>query len=126
MAVKGIFQGLPMLSLRKSTPETISAFLTSQAALDLSYSGVGATANTPPAGYNVDHARIKLGEGEQVFEAAKMALERWEHFNLGWVEASPADTSIREGQAVAMLARSFGIWWLNSCLIISVMNEMSL
>ena len=112
-----------MLFLRRPSPETISAVLTSQARLDFSYSAVGATSSTPPAGFDVDHTRIKLGEGERVFNAAKEALEHWQHFNLGWVEACPGDTPIKEGEVVAMLARSFGIWWLNPCRIIAVMNE---
>ena len=112
-----------MLFLRRPTTETISAFLTNQAKLGFSYSAVGATASTPPAGFSVDHTRIKLGEGKRVFNAAKAALEHWQHFRLGWVEACPGDTPIKEGQVVAMLARSFGIWWLNACRIIAVMNE---
>ena len=112
-----------MLSFCKPTSEMVRTFLAGQARLNFSYSAVGATAKTPPAGYNVDHTRTKLGEGEQVFAAAKTALERWEHFNLGWVEACPSDTPIKEGQVVAMLARSFGIWWLNPCRIITVLDE---
>ena len=56
-----------MLSLRKPSPEVIRRFLTAQAKRDLSYSAVGATATTPPAGHVVDHTRVKLGEGEAVF-----------------------------------------------------------
>ena len=69
----------------------------------------------PPAGYVVDRTRIKLGEGGKVFAAAKAALERWGHFRLGWVEAWPPDTPIQAGQVVAVIARLFGLWWLNAC-----------
>ena len=65
-----------MLSLRKPSPEDIRQFLTAQAKLDFTYSAVGATATTPPADYVVDHTRIKLGEGEAVFTAARAALEQ--------------------------------------------------
>jgi uncharacterized protein (UPF0548 family) len=51
----------------------------------------------PPAGYVVDHTRIKLGEGAKVFAAAKAALGRWEHFRLGWVETWPPETPIQAG-----------------------------
>ena len=112
-----------MLFLRRPTAEAIRAFLADQARLDLTYSAVGATGTTPPAGYVVDHTRIKLGEGEKVFAAAKAALERWEQFRLGWLEASPEDTPIKEGQVVAILARSIGLWWLNACRIVYVVDE---
>ena len=61
--------------------------------------------------------------GEKVFAAAKAALERWQQFRLGWLEASPEDTPIKEGQVVAILARSIGLWWLNACRIVVVINE---
>jgi uncharacterized protein (UPF0548 family) len=115
--------GNPMLRFRKPSPSVISDFLTAQSRLDLTYSAVGATATVPPAGYVVDRARIKLGEGENVFREAKAALERWEHFRLGWVEASP--TPIRTGEVVAVVARLFGLWWLNACRIVYVIDEMS-
>ncbi len=112
-----------MLFLRRPTAETIRAFLAAQARLDLTYSAVGATATSLPAGYVVDHTRTRLGTGEKVFAAAKAALERWQQFGLGWLEASPEDTPIKEGQVVAILARSIGLWWLNACRIVAVVDE---
>jgi uncharacterized protein (UPF0548 family) len=112
-----------MLFLRKPSPGTRRDFLEAQARLDLTYKAVGATAAVPPPGYVVDHTRIKLGNGESVFTAAKAALERWEQFRLGWVEAWPADTPIKPGQVVAVVARAIGLWWLNACRIIYVVDE---
>ena len=112
-----------MLFLRRPAAEAIRAFLASQARLDLTYSAVGATATSPPAGYVVDHTRIKLGEGENVFAAAKAALDGCQQFRLGWLEASPEDTPIKEGQVVAILARSIGLWWLNACRIVAVVDD---
>jgi len=112
-----------MLSLRKPTDEAILAFLTAQAKLPFTYSAVGATAETPPAGYVVDHTRIKLGEGEPVFLSARAALQRWENFRLGWVEAWSPDTPIQSGEVVAVMGRAVGLWWLNSCRIVYVVDE---
>lgn len=112
-----------MLSLRKPSPEAIRQFLSVQAKLALTYSAVGATATTPPVGYVVDHIRIKLGEGESVFTAAKASLENWKQFNLGWLEAWPPDTPIKPGEVVAVLARAVGFWWTNACRIVYVVDE---
>jgi uncharacterized protein (UPF0548 family) len=112
-----------MLSLRKPSAEAIRRFLDQQGELHLTYHAVGATATTPPAGFAVDHTRIKLGEGEKVFQSATAALRRWEQFNLSWLEASPTDTSIQTGAVVAVLARTIGLWWLNACRIVYVVNE---
>jgi uncharacterized protein (UPF0548 family) len=112
-----------MLLLCKPSPSQIRDFLARQSTLEVSYPEVGATAAAPPLGYAVDHTRIKLGEGEQPFTAGDAALRRWEHFRLGWVEAWPADTSIQKGAVVAVRAQVFGLWWLNACRIIYVVDE---
>ena len=91
-----------MLSLRKPSADSVRRFLAGQAKLDFTYSAVGATVETPPAGFVVDRTRMKLGEGEAVFRAAGDALRRWEQFRLGWVEAWSPDTPIRPGEVVAV------------------------
>lgn len=63
-----------MLSLRKPSADSIRRFLAIQAKQSFSYSAVGATATAPPAGYVVDRTRIRLGEGQEVFEVARSAL----------------------------------------------------
>ena len=112
-----------MLSLQKPTAESIRPFLEAQAKLPFTYSAVGATATTPPGGYDVDRTRIKLGEGEPVFQLAKAALQRWEQFHLGWVEAWSPDTAIQSGEVVAVMGRAIGLWWLNACRIVYVVDE---
>ena len=113
-----------MLSLRKPSVESIRPFLAAQAKLPFTYSAVGATAGTPPDGYVVDHTRIKLGEGEQVFHSARAALRRWEQFHLGWVEAWSPGTPIQSGEVVAVMGRAIGLWWLNACRIVYVVDEL--
>ena len=112
-----------MLSLRKPSADEVHRFLREQAKLSFTYAAVGATADKLPAGYVVDHTRIKLGEGESVFQAAKAALQRWDQFRLGWLEAGPAETPIKTGEVVAILARAIGLWWLNGCRIVYVVDE---
>lgn len=112
-----------MISLRRPTGERIRSFLASQSRLDLTYQAVGATAAVPPNGYTVDHTRIRLGEGQEVFLRAKAALGRWEQFRLGWVEAWPSQVTIEAGDLVAVVAHKFGLWWLNACRIVHVVDE---
>jgi uncharacterized protein (UPF0548 family) len=113
-----------MLYLRKPSIETIRGFITEQTKSDFSYAEVGASATTPPSGFVVDHTRVQLGEGESVFLSASAALKRWEQFNLGWVEACLTETPIQTGEVVAVLGRAVGLWWLNTCRIVYVVEEV--
>jgi uncharacterized protein (UPF0548 family) len=106
-----------MLSLRKPSVDNLRRFMEAQAKLPYTYEAVGATAETPPAGYVVDRTRRKLGEGEPVFRSAITALRRWEQFRLGWVEAWSPDTPIQPGEVVTVMGRAIGVWWLNACRI---------
>ena len=54
---------------------------------------------------------------------ARHALMRWEQFHLGWVEAWSPETPIQTGEVVADHARRFGLWWLNACRIVYVVDE---
>jgi uncharacterized protein (UPF0548 family) len=115
---------VPMkLIMQKRSDEWIRRFLTEQSKLDFSYRAVGATANSLPAGFVVDHTRIRLGEGESLFQAGKAAMQAWRQFDLGWVEARPSDTPIRTGEVVAIVARVFGMWTLNVSKIVYVVAE---
>jgi len=112
-----------MVSLRRPSTETIREYLASQSKLDFTYTAVGATASQPPVGYTVDHTRIKLGESEEVFTNARDALRRWEHFRLSWVQAWSPETPIQTGEVVGVIARNLGLWWLNACRIVYVVDE---
>lgn len=111
------------LFLSKPSTEVLRQFLAEQAELDFSYSAVGASNASPPAGYVVDRTRIHLGSGEAVYEAAKQALQRWEQFQLGWVEAWSPHTPLETGQCVAVMGRAIGCWWLNACRIVYTIDD---
>jgi uncharacterized protein (UPF0548 family) len=107
---------------RKPSAAEVTAFLAAQADAPFSYPAVGATAGTPPPGYTVDHTRVRLGYGPGVFQAAMASLGRWDQFRLGWVEAVPTVSPIRVGTTVAVVARVLGLWWLNACRIVYVVD----
>ena len=101
----------------------LDAFLEQQRTLDYTYKEVGATAATPPAGYNVDHTRIEVGRGEDDYQEAASAIRRWDHFRLGWVEPYPGDSPIQPDEMVGVVARAAGLCWVNACRIVYVIDE---
>ena len=112
-----------MWRFKKPTEENIRAFLAAQSRRPFSYREVGASQEGAPAGYDLDHNRIQVGQGRAAFEAASCAVRRWEMFPGPWTEIQPAHTPIQAGNVVAMLARAFGLWWMNACRIVYVIDE---
>jgi uncharacterized protein (UPF0548 family) len=112
-----------MIRLRRPEPAALRPFLSACADLPFTYAGVGSTTGEPPPGYTVDRTRVRLGQGEHTFAAARAALTRWEHFRLGWVEAWPGDTRLRQGEVVAVLARLVGLWWVNPARIVYTVDR---
>ena len=112
-----------MFFLKEPDDFTISAFIADQRDRPFTYSAVGATKGTPPEGFRVDHNRMQLGRGIQVYEEAVAALKRWRQFDLGWVSIVPKNIPLEVGTTVAVKARAFGTWSLNATRIVYVVNE---
>ncbi len=112
-----------MFLLRQPSSETVLRFLESQRALNFSYSEVGATRTAPPRGFTLDHNRIRLGEGQDIFKSSSAALSKWRHFELGWLSVVPQGSPLKTGTTVAVQAHTFGIWSLNACRIVYTIDE---
>jgi uncharacterized protein (UPF0548 family) len=76
-----------------------------------------------PAGYTIDHHRVRLGGDATCFARARDAIRRWEQFRLGWVDLLPPAAPIRVGVTVAVLVRHLGFWSVNASRIVTVVDE---
>src|SRR6266545_854280 len=112
-----------MFFLTRPTEERIERFIASQRELPFSYCEVGATSKDVPRGYTIDHNRVKLGMGQDVFDRAVEALRNWRQFDLGWVKTVPASTPVEVGAVVAILTKHFGFWSLNPCRVVYLIHE---
>lgn len=113
-----------MFLLHKPSEEMVSQFIQSQRELPFTYSQTGATKKgEAPSGYYVDHNRTRLGQGTETFRKAVSALRNWKQFDLGWVSIVPPDTAIAVGAMVAVRAHTFGVWSLNACRIVYVVDD---
>jgi uncharacterized protein (UPF0548 family) len=110
----------PMFLVQRPDNAAIVSFLEDQRHQPFSYPDTGATRSVPPNGYNIDHNRIRLGHGPDVFVRAVQALRHWKMFDLGWVTLVPCDAPITEGSCVAILVSHFGFWSLNASRIVYV------
>lgn len=113
----------PLWFWSEPSGETVAQFLEEEAKGKFSYTEVGASRDGAPAGYAIDHNRVRLGEGEKVFAAACAELRAWRMFPAPWTMILPARAPIKEGTLVAMQAHALGLWWLNACRIVYVIDE---
>ncbi len=112
-----------MWHLSRPSPETVATFLAHQRTLPQSYAEVGASLDGSPAGYDLDHNRVQVGSGERDFVAACAAIRAWRMFPAPSTAIEPRGVPIEKDQCVAMLAHTFGVWWLNACRIVYVLDE---
>lgn len=104
----------------------IQWFLNDQAARPHSYAQVrltqGAESVSLP-GFRTDHYRAQLGAGAAVFAAAQAAVRRWEMFHFDWLHLCWPEAPIVQGTTVGVLAQAYGVWFLNACRIVYVVDE---
>jgi uncharacterized protein (UPF0548 family) len=101
----------------------IQTILAAQAARNFSYPDVGAKRGELPAGYAVLRGRIDLGQGSAAFARAMNSLLRWKMFDMPGVQLCWPDAPIRPETLVAVLVKHLGIWSLNCCRIVYVIDD---
>jgi uncharacterized protein (UPF0548 family) len=113
-----------MVRLFKPSAASIAQFIAREEPLDFNYPMVGATrtASAPPD-FDVDKNLFLLGTGSKAWEAAKLAVQQWAMFPAPWTQIAPQQAPIQTNQTIAMLARVMGMWWINSCRIVYVIEE---
>ena len=113
-----------MLTFFKPSKAQVLAFLRQERERPFSYTEVEQTrSDTQVSGFDNDFNFIELGTGDHVWTAAKAAIRQWQMFPGGWAYVTPHPLPIRAGEVVAMAARVLGIWWLNSCRIVYVVDS---
>jgi uncharacterized protein (UPF0548 family) len=112
-----------MFLVSKPSKEQVERFVHELSTRHFSYPDVGASVYGAPKHYTVDHNRIRLGKGEEVWKRAVEAIRRWEMFNLSWTELCWPEAPIRWGTDVAVLIHHFGFYSLNASRIVYVIDD---
>ena len=118
-----------MFTLTEPSARDVERFISSQRNLPFNYAEVGATRFDHPAapdGFTLDHNRVRLGTGNDVFERAVEALKQWRQFELGWVTVVPRGVKLEKDAVVAVKARACGTWSLNACRVVYVIDDQVL
>jgi uncharacterized protein (UPF0548 family) len=113
-----------VLFFSEPSEKQINRFLERASSLEFSYSELGATnsAMLPPL-FTVDRNRIQLGSGSLAWHRSIDALRKWEMFNMPWVRLCWPTAPIAERSNVAVLAHRIGLFWLNACRIVYLIDE---
>jgi uncharacterized protein (UPF0548 family) len=77
-----------------------------------------------PTGWHHDEQRVHLGGGDACWHAAIKALRGWTQFDLGWVYAHDDQVRLEPGQLFGFVSRHFGVWAVNVCRIVLVVDEL--
>jgi uncharacterized protein (UPF0548 family) len=120
---KSKHRGIAMLSIGRPSDARLRRFIENQSGCPFTYADVGATAATLPDSFSVYRDRSSLGRGEACYQRAKAALDDWRQLRLGWLDAFPCKAPLQAGQVVAVGVRLFGVWSLNACRIVYVVND---
>lgn len=116
---------VPPWSLREPARHTVFKFLEANRTMAFSYPEVGQSNAGAAAGYVLDHNRVQIGQGERAFAAACDAVRTWRMFPDPWTKITAPETGIRVGMVVAMQAHALGLWWLNACRVVYLVDEVS-
>jgi uncharacterized protein (UPF0548 family) len=114
-----------MFLLRRPTDQQIYAQLTKREPMTFSYPQVGATRSKPPAGFRINHVRGLIGKGAAVQARAANALLSWQLLGVAGLEVFPENPAMQPQTNVALLSQHLGIWSLDFCRVIYVVEEQS-
>ena len=59
----------------------------------------------------------------ETFERSRQAILNWQMFRLNWLEPCWPGQPVKEGVLVGTLARIFGLWAVNVCRVVYVVEE---
>lgn len=87
------------------------------------YAQRGATQGAMPEGWTHQEVWAPVGQGRASFEAARSALQRYAHFDLGWVTPLSHDVPLVPGERFTFASYQLGVWVISVCRIVYVLDE---
>ncbi|TVQ89985.1 MAG: DUF1990 domain-containing protein [Deltaproteobacteria bacterium] len=113
----------PVLRLTRPTSAHVAGLVGASHNLPFSYPHPGGTKGPPPPGFLSDRQEQVVGRGRADFKALVEAICRWEMFDLSWVHLHDPEAPLVEGQVVAFSSWQLGLWVINLCRIVYLVDE---
>ena len=115
-----------MFQLTRPTPHSLATFLEEQRELRLTYCEAGMThpdTGNAPDGYQTDHFKLYLGEGDAVFRHACEQLRAWRMYRQPWLRLAPPQPAICEGTVASVTARHLGFYSVSALKVVYLVDE---
>ncbi|MBC8356077.1 MAG: DUF1990 domain-containing protein [Planctomycetes bacterium] len=113
-----------MLTVRRPNTAAVTRCLEERQNTPFTYEPLGISETLDISSeFDVDRQQTLLGFGEEVYQAAKDAIRRWEMFPEGLTKLYWPNQAIRVGEHVAVLFRAGPLWSLNPCRIVHVCDS---
>lgn len=112
---------MPLLS--EPSLELLRDAVRAEAGGPLTYPEVGGTWNDPPCDLAFDDQEVVLGAGREAFARARELVRAWTQFDLPWIRTLDRATPIEQGEMFAFASHQLGVWSINVCRIVRVVDE---
>jgi uncharacterized protein (UPF0548 family) len=116
-----------MFRLTRSSRQNIEMLITEARELPVSSTGLltmqQGLIQASPRGFAHDVSRSRIGRGRQAFTVARKAIQRWDEFDLGWVQIANPLPRIAPGELVAVEVRTAYLWSINISRITEVVDS---
>ena len=107
----------PYLSLRAPSDDVANRLLDLQRDADLTYADIGLTLDP------TRRQREVVRDLPTSFDGTRQAMAAWRQYDLGWTRVAEPRPEVVEGNRVAVIARTFGLWTINTCRLVRVIEE---
>lgn len=112
-----------MFFLTRPAPAALDRILADCADAPLTYTAVGATRATPPAGFYVDRYQAELGRGQDAFARARAAVDRFVMYPQPWTHVHRTFDRPYDGAMFVAVIRHMGFWSANPSRIVYTLDE---
>ncbi len=112
-----------MLRLSKPNAETISRFLDEQARSGPNLPMRRRDSERSSSRFRAGSHPGQTWRGRNCLRRCTIGIAKLAAVSTWMDDAWPANAPLRKGQVVALLAQSIGLWWLNPCRIVYLIDE---